>query len=189
MRRAITVVTTALLCISFGGTAIAETVRQRDPLGDVKYRDEEGWESVPGWNTKTADISRSTTRHGATRLNYTFGFHRFWKGSWTDAVLSIDTDGDTKPEYRVYWRANRGTKVLKVNDWEDAGTRVPCEQATHRARYADNLMSVTIPRRCIGSPTRVRTYGSVARVQQGDFQTSYFDSIKEGAWSPWASKG
>jgi hypothetical protein len=99
----------------------------------------------------------------------------------TDLVrLYFDTDEDGGvPEFRMSWYLGRNparplghTAFKSVTDWEnpkDPPQHV-CPGIRHQANYAKDVITVLIPRRCLGHPDRLRWAGfvmSVRRIQDG----------------------
>ena len=95
-------------------------------------------------------------RHGAENIrvkadvgDYNVGSHfSFW----------LDTDGDDPgPEYKIKVYPN--TEVLpirRVETFADNGSGIDCNYRASANAHGSDYVSVIVPRRCVGTPDRIR---------------------------------
>lgn len=97
----------------------------------------------------------------------------------TDIVrIFFDTDEtDSGPEYRLTWTMGKNPDGLvgrvsleKADAWWSEGTKVRCEQTRKAVNYSRDVITLQVPRRCVGSPDKIRWAGFVGRI----------DSVEDG---------
>jgi hypothetical protein len=121
------------------------------------------------------DVVRTTldTRDGDKYRVRIYG--RLFLKNYVDlARIYFDTNRSQKgPEYRFAWMMGRSpahrvgkTWLEQVNKWEVPGTSVRCPGVTRSADYLYNVVTVAIPRQCLGEPTKLRWAGYVGAIQK-----------------------
>lgn len=102
-------------------------------------------------------------------------YGRLFLKDFVDLVrIYFDTNRSQKgPEYRFAWMMGRSpahhvgkTWLEQVDKWEEPGTRVRCPGVTKSANYLYNVVTVVIPRKCLGEPTKLRWGGYVGNIQK-----------------------
>lgn len=160
----------ATLVLAAAGTAQAATVRVDDAQGDV-------WKGTFGshrahWDEAgsalNADIDKTDIDHGVDTLTLTTTFKRLEKKkAFFQAFYDIRTDAGNEYGAMTYAGPHMWAGGHDVFDMSGVarpmtalrGTPPPdvfCPEATHDISYADDTVTVTIPRSCLGDPSWVK---------------------------------
>jgi hypothetical protein len=177
LRSGFAVVVTALVALLLGSSAAyaSSLWGYTDPRGDAR----------PAVDVKQTALD--TRLSGYYRVRITG--QEFVKDS-TDAVrIYFDTRSyDNGPEYRLTWYfgANPGGALTapgrlyltRTDTWESDGTSLRCLGIRRAIDYAHDVITISVPRRCLGRPAQVRWAGWVLRLTRVDAQEKiygYFD--------------
>lgn len=96
----------------------------------------------------------------------------------------IDTPGSTNPRYyaRIYPQAGYGA-VLAVEGWKTSGKAACQRWDAHLATGADKKATFSIPRSCVGAPTKVRVATRALYYRDGQKIRDWTRDAKTfGAW-------
>ena len=161
-----------LLAAAFGaavmaataGAASAETLTAPDPAGDVASAGaDEAVVAVP--ERSENDVRRTTLRHGARTLSVRVAFHDLQRrgADFQGLFVTVVTDEGVRRHVGLNaWQGHRsGESEMYGNG---GGSRCEVE---HAIDYAEDVMEVRIPRRCVGDPRWVR-FRVGAHAQEGD---------------------
>jgi hypothetical protein len=103
------------------------------------------------------------------------------------AEVFVDVDKQNPgPEYRLDYLFARdhdghsGQRMARITRWSGSGTTVSCPRWRTWVDYATGVVTMDVPRRCLGSPAQLRV--SVATWQvtaygTGDSWTGYVDAV------------
>lgn len=157
MMKTISTLVGLALCLTLTGPANAATrtnqVLLRDGTGDV-------WTSVVGGDTYTkaperrlGDIVIARLAHRPHAVVARLGFAELRRSGRLRYEFAIETDSGL-------WYANvtasrhrwSGTHRL----WQNGGDVVACSRMSHHVDYAADLVTLRVPRACIGRPQWVR---------------------------------
>jgi hypothetical protein len=143
--------------------ASAERLHTPDATGDVWTRGSDGvWsQATPRPNS---DVVGSSVRHTDTRVNASVRYDDLQRtDSRTVLPLRLRTSaGQTFLLRFAFGPGDRDGTATLLRDGRTSTTRVACEGLQHSVRYDDDLVGLSVPRRCVGRPAWVR-YGGVAR--------------------------
>ena len=127
-------------------------VALRDGAGDV-WKSSNSDDPVRA-KRPTVDITRGAARHGEhavtarvrfVNLRRVEGIHLYFIRIRTRAgvfLVGVEASPDNWP----------GGSVL----FDETDNQAPCHRLTHRIDYADDMMTVRVPRRCLGTPAWVQ---------------------------------
>lgn len=186
--RAAAVLTTALLLVgATAGAAGAQVTVLNDPAGDMWRNDFEG-NVEPAPDIRVGDVRRAAFRHGRANIVIRMRYVDLRRiGDYTLFATRIQNGSRTR--YReVQVEAGPGSWRGALRVFDLRGDRVSC-QATHRIDYETNILVITVPRSCLGTPQLVRaTAGSSwARRDQQEFMLDNPHNVRPGAstWTHW----
>ena len=155
----------ALLLTSLtAAPASAARLHTPDATGDdvwTRGADDVWSQATPRPNS---DIAGSSVRHTDTRVNASARYAELEQtDSRTVLPLRLRTSaGQTFLLRLVFGPGDRDGTATLLRDSRTSVTRVACEGLQHSVRYDDDLVGLSVPRRCLGRPAWVR-YGGVAR--------------------------
>jgi hypothetical protein len=161
------------LATSVGATAVATAlpaqaarVSLSDPAGDTWTASDP---AEPAASARNTDLRRTTIVHGAKRVTIRSRYADLVqprKGETISLAVRLRSDEGPKRNAFVFVtpKAPYGRHRLLV---ERNDQRVPCPGMRHRVSYARDLMTVAIPRSCLGYPRWVQLM-VVAVDLQGD---------------------
>jgi hypothetical protein len=146
--------------VASSAAAFAEAASHHDAIGDA-YMVNTG-KAQPLWKPGDITAIRVAHREHRVTVRLTFRDLRHWGSDYnidfepphatpdTAFRLSGSNDPPTRP--------NQGTWLLRSGEDPVA---INCAGLRHRIDCTLNQVSVSVPRRCIGTPTRVRVAASV----------------------------
>lgn len=180
-----------------GGPAAAQTLSVRDGHGDVWRREPTSYTPTdqPAGTQLNADVLRTTVAH--LRRQVRVGVHYAdlapSDGAWQFEVL-LRTDADAV--YDVVVTATSGDPSGSVSMWEDGDPSYSCKAVQHTLSYATDVVTLSIPRRCLGRPASVRFLARAEAMHWSALGTEvdYNDDAlspaarSQGAWSTAVSR-
>ena len=157
MARALALFTAALLLIGMSaGAASAREVMLRDAAGDMWRKDQGNISEAP--NSQVGDVRRALFRHDQRNIVVRQRFVDLRRsGDYAQYVVRIESAAGTYREVRV--EASPRSWAGKRRVFNRRGDLVECA-TTHRIDYATNVVVMTLPRTCIGTPRTVRATAS-----------------------------
>lgn len=158
MTRALALLTVALLLVATSaGAASAREVLLRDPAGDMWRRDLQGSISEAP-NSHLGDVRRALFRHDQRKIVVRQRFVDLRRtGDYAQYAVRIESAAGTYREVRV--EASRRSWAGRSRVFNRRGDRVECA-TTHDIDYAADVVVMTVPRTCIGTPGKVRATAS-----------------------------
>lgn len=158
MARVIAVLTAALLLIAIcTSTASARELVLLDPAGDMWRQDLAGNTPEPS-TSEVGDVRKALFRHGQKNFVIKQRFVDLRRsGDYAQYMVRVESAVGTYREVHV--EASPGSWAGKTRVLNRRGSRVECE-ATHDIDYDANVVVMTLPRTCIGTPRTVRATAS-----------------------------
>lgn len=158
MTRALAVLTSALLLVAMSaGVASAREVLLRDAVGDMWLQDQQGNVSEAP-NSQVGDVRQTLFRHGQKNIVVRQRFVDLRRsGDYAQYVVRIESAKGIYRELRV--EASSGSWAGKARVFNRRGDLVECS-TTHDIDYAVNVVVMSLPRTCIGTPGTVRATAS-----------------------------
>lgn len=166
---AATVAATAVL--SFAAAAQADVARHADRRHDVQQYDARGGRA-PAPRVANPDITRIVVRHGEHRVTI-----RMTARQVTRTTLAGVADIRT-PHHRYELLAMFDKDAAILYRSEDRAV-VRCDGITTTRRTGRDVLVMSVPRRCVGSPRWVRA-GAAAYSSHNDLMAGHFDDAFGG---------
>jgi len=139
------------------GVASAREVLLRDAVGDMWLQDQQGNVSEAP-NSQVGDVRQALFRHGQKNIVVRQRFVDLRRsGDYAQYVVRIESAKGIYRELRV--EASSGSWAGKARVFNRRGDLVECS-TTHDIDYAANLVVMSLPRTCIGTPRTVRATAS-----------------------------
>ncbi len=170
----------ALVLIPFAPAGA--TARTTDGFGDQRG------DSVHGIDIKSTTFDTKTPGYLRFRV---FGYE-FVQGRLNSVRLYIDTKPrDAGPDFRIAWGLpNDGVwqnpsspmydgndykaSLLGVDSWDSPGRRRECVGIRLSVDYRSDVVTVAIPKRCLGHPSRLRWAFETERVTRTEPDGTYW---------------
>ena len=143
----------------------------------------------PGAFVDVRDTSLDTKLPGVFRVRVRG--YEFLKGQTHILRLYFDTDrANSGPEFSYYISLSKypGTSgpravLSRVDTWEQGGTGLGCRNARWAVNYDTDIITVKMPRACLGNAKKIRWAGWVGHVKRTDGKSVYgrFDDFPSRA--------
>jgi hypothetical protein len=138
--------------------AVAEQASHRDATGDVVLLGGEDGSVTPQPGWKPGDIERIDVTHGAHRVRVRLAFRDVARRTDDAYIYKIRT-----PQRRFWIDGFTDSSRPQGHFFLSTNRRKPprCAGLRHRIDYTNEQVRVSVPRRCIGDPARVRVGAAV----------------------------
>lgn len=138
--------------------AVAAQTSHRDATGDVVLLGVENDSVTPQPSWKAGDIRRIGVAHRVHLVSVRLGFRDVARRTSNSYSYHIRTP------HRGFWLIGYTAHEEPQGSWflirPNRGTPLRCAGLHHRVDYANEKVKVSLPRRCIGVPARVRVGAS-----------------------------
>jgi hypothetical protein len=151
------------------------------PIPYYTFDDDGG--GTTGINVDDSSLSTFTPGRFVVKLEG----RRFALARLNAAQVFFDVDSrDPGPEYRLDQLftadgdGHSGRRIAKVGSWTDPGVTVACPRWRTHVNYAAGVVTMEIPRRCLGSPAHVRVNVATWQITAygaADSWTGYVDAV------------
>jgi len=139
------------------GVASAREVRLRDAVGDMWLQDQQGNVSEAP-NSQVGDVRHALFRHSRKNIVVRQRFVDLRRsGDYAQYVVRIESAKGIYRELRV--EASSGSWAGKARVFNRRGDLVECA-TSHDIDYVANVVVISLPRTCIGTPGTVRATAS-----------------------------
>ena len=126
-----------------------------------------------------ADVLRATARHGARKVVATMAFAKLVKGDIQRFDLKIRTTEMVRvARVGVSAEAPTGRMVLEKKN----GTEVSAKGVTHRVDFADDRVTIAVPRRLLDRPGWVEVAMRNSRIAYSDPNEKMYLDHPQGEW-------
>jgi len=146
------------------------------------------WSSDPTDITRVEAVHRPATLLLRVTVADTAGLRPCRNGTDRDwFIFHVDTDGDPRHEREISlrWRCGPAQVVDYIDDIVDG---VPHCRVPARLDADTSSVTLVVPRRCLGSPPRLRVPGSEMSDHDPP-QSTRRDTVDATAWTPFADVG
>ncbi len=192
-RSSLTLAAVSALCAAFIAVpavpAQGETVKDSDSVGDMSdLTDEDAIVPVP--DRTLSDVRATKLTYGAKRVAVRVSYVDLQKvGEALGIFVDMYTDEKSRAldltAFPADWSGGTQLYNFKLH-------KVSCDGIQHEIDYADDIMKVSVPRRCLGNPRWVN-FRVVAMAEDNG---SYWDdalsdnpiSSVDGNWLKWSGK-
>ena len=160
---------TVLVPVATPWPASAARILTADSTGDVWSRSADGVLSEAGSRIST-DVVASAVRNTDRRVHASVRYDDL--AATSDRVVTpVRIQASTGRTYLLRVTAGPGDRdgtgrLVRYTGRGAETVRVACEGLRHSVSYAEDLVAVSVPRRCLGKPTWVRYGGTVRTVDQ-----------------------
>lgn len=155
-------------------SAFADKLVKTDATGDVLKSDENGENPAP--DQAQGDIVRTAIIHGPSNVTVKIAHRQLDKVGRIVTYIAVKSDKGRSAYRSITVVAAPTTYYGKVRVENANGRKVTC-RTTRSLDYAANITTLTIPRRCLGSPRWVRVAVGVITTQNG-FQAVNVDDAR-----------
>jgi hypothetical protein len=125
----------------------------RDGHGDVWTSPVGGDEYRPAPDRRAGDVRRVRLVHGQRAISVRMKFVDLRRSAWQRFDVAMRTDtGTWYAEVVASKKRSAGRHFL----WEQGGDAVSCTAMSHRIDYAQDTVTLRVPRRCVGNPAWAR---------------------------------
>ena len=171
--------------------AAAQEVTEHDGRGDMIRVEEGGSDPQPAPTAEIGDVVRTTFRHDAARVvvrNRLAALER----SGRRFTVWVDVQDGARHSWFVGVQATRRDRGGQTIVMDDRGRDLPCT-AAHRIDYAADTVQVSLPRRCLGDPARLRFRLLTEHVRAG-WEHAWLDNglaptMDDRRWTDWLAAG
>jgi hypothetical protein len=192
-RSSVTLAAVSALCAAFIAVpavpAQGETVKDSDAVGDMSdVTDEDAIVAVP--DRTLSDVRATKLTHSAKRVAVRVDYVDLQKvGEVLGIFVDMYTDEKSRTVELSAFPADWSGKTQLYN-WKF--NKVSCDGIRHSIDYADNIMTVSVPRRCLGNPRwvnfRVLGFAEDSGSYWDDALSDNPISSVDGNWLKWSGK-
>lgn len=194
MRRAATTGALALaLAVGVAGPSAAADYTHTDPAKDVVLTDP--FDVGPAPDNKEADIVKVSVTHSATKVRSTIELRDITKSRKHNFVINLRAKVGAKVRhFDIYLQTDPSDAQGELTVYGKDGLPVTCPGQSSDIDYGKDVVTVTVPRSCLGKPSWVKTAITAEWVPSHDDYYSDNGLKKGGApgvvtYSPQITKG
>ena len=173
--------------------AHADSYSRNDPSGDVVKAvfDPDGSVRQPG--RTDGDIVRSGVSHGKHRINLALRMRAIGRSANQETIYDFRI-GSRHRVREVILTAKPGKWQGSARVYDRRGNSARCKGVRWSISYTAELVTVSVPRRCLGKPKWVHVGMGVANLVGNDVDLYSDDAMTNGVdadplrWGPWVSR-
>ena len=182
---------TTLVLPLVAAPAAAESVTVLDPPGDMVRVEEGGAHPQPAPGARVGDVVRTTFRHTAGRVVVRTELAALERTGRRFNVW-VDVQDGARRTRTVGVEATRRDRDGHTIFLTGRGRDVRCA-LRHRIDYADDVVRVSVPRRCLGTPRVVRFRLLTEHVRRS-WRYAWLDNglavrMDDRHWTRWLARG
>jgi hypothetical protein len=190
-RRLVRTVLLSLALVLPAVPAAAQQVTELDARGDMIRVQEGGADPQPAPTAAVGDVLRTTFRHGPARVVVRTRLAAL-RRSGRVFTLWVDVQDGARRLTTVGVKATRRDRSGHTIVMDDHGRDLPCT-AAHRIDYAADTVQVSLPRRCLGDPARLR-FRLLTEHVRASWEHAWLDNglgrtMEDRHWTDWLAAG
>lgn len=171
--------------------AVAAQTSHHDPTGDVVLLGVEGDTVIPQPSWRQGDVKRIWARHGAHRVGVRLTLRELRRRTNNSFFFRfhVATGRFEAAGFTTHDAPSGVWFLISPN-----GEPTRCPRLRHRVDYASEALRISVPRRCLGLPARIRLGAGVQTAIDAAEQTRLDDAYSSGqvdhiTFGPWLRRG
>ncbi|HEY0645803.1 MAG TPA: hypothetical protein VGD39_20490 [Nocardioides sp.] len=181
-----------LVALSLPGVpAAAHQITEHDGRGDMVRVEEGGSDPQPAPSATVGDVVRTSFRHETGRVSVRTRLAALERTGRRFTVW-VDVQDGAHHTWFVGVQATRRDRGGRTIVMDDRGRDLPCT-ADHRIDYVADTVQVSVPRRCLGDPARLRFRLLTEHVRR-TWEHAWLDNglaatMDDRRWTDWVAVG